>query len=136
MKKHGLIKILSLIVVLLVILSWIIPVSQFTGTEMAKADITRVGFFDLINYPFLAFQLFIQMILFILVVGGFYAILNKTGKYTSLVEAIAKKLKGKEVPFLVIVAFLFAGFSSVFGFSVMLFIFIPFIVSIIRLLHS
>lgn len=134
MKKHGLIKILSLIVVLLVILSWIIPVSQFTGTEMAKADITRVGFFDLINYPFLAFQLFIQMILFILVVGGFYAILNKTGKYTSLVEAIAKKLKGKEVPFLVIVAFLFAGFSSVFGFSVMLFIFIPFIVSIILLL--
>lgn len=134
MKKHGLIKILSLVVIVLVILSWIIPISQFTGTEMAKADITRVGFFDLINYPFLAIQLFIQMIIFILVIGGFYAILNKTGKYTELVEKIAKKLKGKEVAFLVIIAFLFAGFSSVFGFSVMLFIFIPFIVSIILLL--
>lgn len=134
MKKHSLIKILSIVIIVLLILSWIIPVSQFTGTEMAKADITRVGFFDLINYPFLAFQLFIQMIIFILVIGGFYAILNKTGKYTELVEKIAKKLKGKEVPFLVITAFLFAGFSSVFGFSVMLFIFIPFIVSIILLL--
>ena len=61
MKKHGLIKILSLVVIVLVILSWIIPISQFTGTEMAKADITRVGFFDLINYPFLAFQLFIMV---------------------------------------------------------------------------
>lgn len=134
MKKHSLLKILALIVGVLLVLTWIIPVSQFSGTEMAKADITRIGLFDIVNYPLLAFQFFIQMILFILVIGGFYGILNKTGKYTELVEKIAKLLKGKEIPFLVITAFVFAGLSSVFGFSLVLFIFIPFIVSIILLL--
>lgn len=134
MKKHSLLKILSIVIAVLLILSWIIPVSQFSGTEMAKADITRIGIFDLINYPLLSFQFFIQMILFILVIGGFYGILNKTGKYNGLVEKISKLLKGKELPFIVIVAFVFAAFSSVFGFSLILFVFIPFIVSIILLL--
>lgn len=134
MKKNGLIKVLLIAIALLLVLSWIIPVSQFSGSEMAKADISRIGIFDVINYPLLSFQYFIQMILFILVVGGFYGLLNKTGKYTELVEKISKSLKGKEKLFLVITAFLFAGMSSVLGLSIILFIFIPFVVSIILLL--
>ncbi len=134
MKKHGLIKILAIIVLVLLVLSWLIPASQFTGTEMAKVDITRVGLFDLFNYPLLTFQYFIQMALFLLVVGGFYGILNKTGKYNELVEKLAKKLKGKEIAFLVIVSFILAAFSSVFGFSIVMFIFIPFLISVVLLL--
>lgn len=134
MKKHGLIKILVLTIIGLLILTWIIPGSQFTGSEMAKADITRIGLFDIFNYPLLTFQYFIQMALFMIVVGGFYGVLNKTGKYNELVEKFAKKLKGKEIIFLIVTSFVLAGFSSVFGFSIVMFLFIPFLVSVILLL--
>lgn len=134
MKKNGLIKILGIVILVLLVLSWIIPASQYTGSEMAKIEITRVGLFDLFNYPLLSFQYFIQMILFMLVVGGFYGILNKTGKYNEMIEKIAKKIKGKEIIFLVVTSFVLAAFSSVFGFSIVMFIFIPILISIILLL--
>ena len=131
MKKHSNFKILSIFILSLVVLSWIIPGGQFNGAEVVKSGMARVGIFDLINFPLSAAQFFIQLIMFILVVGGFYGVLSKTGKYSSLVDKIAKKLKGKEIIFLILVAFLTAALSSVFGFGIVLFIFIPFIISII-----
>lgn len=134
MKKHGLLKILGITVLVLLILTWIIPTSQFTGSEMAKVGLTRLGLFDFFNYPFLAVYYFYQLVLFILIVGGFYGILTKTGVYNTMVDKLAKTIKGKEKIFLVVVSFVLAGLSSVFGFSVIMFMFIPMLISIILLL--
>lgn len=131
MKKHGLFKILSLVIIVLTILSWIISASYYSGSEMVSLGLYRIGLYELLQYPFLAMQYFILTVLFLLVVGGFYGILNQTGKYRKMVENFAAKFKRKETIFLVVVAFLFAALQSVFGYGIYLFIFIPFICSVI-----
>ena len=134
MKKNGLLKIISIIALALLILSWIIPASYFSGSEMVNVGLYRIGLFDIINYPVLAIQYFIQLLLLIVAIGGFYGVLSETGKYRNTLEKIAKSLKGKEIYFLVITAFVLAALSSVFGLGVFLFIFVPALIGIILLM--
>lgn len=131
MKKHGLFKILSLTIVGLLLLSWFIPASYYSSSEMVDLGLYRIGLYEFLDYPFLAVQYFSLTIILLLTIGGFYGVLGKTGKYRSLIEKIAAKLKGKEAIFLVVISFLLAALQSVFGFGLILFIFIPFICSII-----
>ncbi len=133
MKKHGLFKILLLLILLVGILSWVIPASYFDGSAMVDIGRYRVGFFDYFQFFFLTFefQAFIQIFLYILSVGALYAVLSKTGKYRIIIEKFAKKLKGKELLFLLSTAFLIAACTSVFGFSILTFIIMPLLVAII-----
>lgn len=134
MKKHGLFKILSLTIIGLLLLSWFVPASYYSGSEMVDLGLYRMGLHELLEYPFLAVQYFISTIVLLLTIGGFYGVLSKTGKYKPMVEKFAAKLKGKENLFLIVVAFIFAALQSVFGYGLLLFIFIPFICSVILVL--
>ena len=127
MKKHGLLKILGILLFLLLILSYIIPGRQATVDRIGLADIP-------LNYFSIVLQNFSYLILFALAVGGFYGVLNKTGSYKKLLDNIVTKAKplGKRFVYLIII--LFAVITSLTGMTIPLFIFVPFIVSIILLL--
>ena len=131
MKKHGLFKILSLTIVGLLVISWFVKASYYSGSEMVDLGLYRIGLYELFNYPFLSVQFFIIPIVFIITVAAFYGVLGKTGKYRSMVEKLAAKFKGKEILFLIIASFVLAALQSVFGYGLLLFIFIPFICSVI-----
>lgn len=131
MKKHGLFKILSLVIIALLVLSWFIPASYYSGSEMVDLGLYRVGLYELMAYPLLAVQIFLPIIVLLLTIGGFYGVLGETGKYRQMVEKFATKLKGKETIFFIVVAFLFAALQSVFGYGLILFIFVPFICSVV-----
>lgn len=133
-KKNTLLKIVGLLATYMLILTWVIPAASASGGSIVNVQRYRMSLYSLFEYPYLAFQYFLQPLLFILAVGGFYGVLAETGKYRDLLEKIAKKLKGKEKYFLVACAFILAVFSSVFGLNLMLFVFIPFLVAIILLL--
>lgn len=136
MKKNGLFKIILILLIAVSIITWFVPASYYSGNELAEVGMYRVGFFDFFQYISLTFQFqyFIQTIFLILAIGAFYEVLSKTGAYRSILEKIAKSLKRKEKLFLVLVSFVFAALSSVFGFGVIFFLFIPPIISIILLL--
>ncbi len=136
MKKNGLFKIILILLIAVSIITWFVPASYYSGTELAEVGMYRVGFFDFFQYISLTFQFqyFIQAILLILAIGAFYGVLSQTGAYRSILEKIAKSLKRKEKLFLVLVAFAFAALSSVFGFGIIFLLFIPAIISIILLL--
>lgn len=134
MKKNGLFKIISIIALVLLVLTWIIPSSGYNG-EIVNVGLMRVGIFDLLGYSTLAVTTyFFQLFLLIVIIGGFYGVLSNTPKYRSMLEKIAKSLKGKELIFLSITSFVFAALSSVFGLGVILFVFIPPIIGIIMLM--
>lgn len=134
MKKNTMFKIIAIMAMVAYVLSWIIPAASASGSSIASLGLKRVSLYNIIEYPYLALQFFLQPLLFILAVGGLYGVLSETGKYRNKLEKIAKSMKGKETLFLVLTAFVLAALSSVFGLNLMLFIFIPALIGIILLM--
>ena len=127
MKKHGLLKILGILLLLILIVSYIIPGRQ--------ATIERIGFADIpLDYFSIVLQNFSYLVLFALAVGGFYGVLNKTGSYKKLVDNTVTKVKPLGKKFIYLIIILFAVIASMTGMTIPLFIFVPFIVTIILLL--
>ena len=126
MKKHSLLKILGIILLLIVIVTYCVA--------GRSGEITYLGLGDVaVNY-IQSFYYFFDTALFVMVVGGFYGILNKTGAYKKLLDNIVSKVKKHSKIFIFGIIVLFALVSSLTGISIPLFIFVPFVVSIILLL--
>lgn len=127
MKKHSLTKILGILLLLLIVVSYILP-----GRQEA---VSRIGIADLLLYYFsIVLQNFSYIILFALAVGGFYGVLNKTSSYKKLLDSIVTKVKPLGKKFIYITIILFAIVASMTGITIPLFVFVPFVVSIILLL--
>lgn len=127
MKKHGLLKTIGIILLLLVIVSYILPgrgeVIYYTGL----ADV-------LINYFGIVPQNFCYIALFILTIGGLYGVLNKTPAYKKLLDNIVTAVKPLGKKFIFITMIVFAVMASLTGMTLELTIFVPFVVAIILLL--
>lgn len=126
MKKHGLTKILGIILLLLVILSFIL-----TGSNETKHFI---GILD-VPYNFVqSVYYFFYIALFILFIGGFYGVLNEIPSYKKLMDQIATKLKPSGKKFVFITILVLATVTSLTGITLPLLILVPFVISIILLL--
>ena len=88
-KKNTLFKSIAIMFLVLVVLSWIIPTSRVSGTEVISSDLARVSLHQLFEYPWAGPQASAKTVLFILAVGGFYGVLGITGKYRNCLEKIA-----------------------------------------------
>lgn len=126
MKKHSLFKVISMILVLLVIISWI---------AVGRNDVkSYIGFGDLFLNDIRSLYFFFDIFLFILIVGGFYGVLNKSSGYKKLLDNIVSKVKKLGNKFIYLVIILFALVSALTGMDMLIFMFIPFVISIILLL--
>ena len=126
MKKHSLFKVISMILVLLVIISWI---------TVGRNDVkSYIGFGDLFLNGIRSLYFFFDIFLFILIVGGFYGVLNKSSGYKKLLDNIVSKVKKLGNKFIYLVIILFALVSALTGMDMLIFMFIPFVISIILLL--
>jgi len=126
MKKHGLTKILGILLLLIVITSFIL-----NGRSDSKY------FIGILELPFnyiKAVYYFFYLAIFILFLGGFYGVLNKTTAYKKLLDNISTKLKPLGKKFIFITILIFAIVTSLTGMTLPLLIFVPFVISIILLL--
>lgn len=131
MKKNSLIKILFITFISTVFLSWIIPAGQYSSGAFESQGLNPVGIFDLVLAPFSVFDLALPTIIFILVVGVFYGVLNKTGVYSKLVDSIVKKFKNSKIKFLAVLVILTTILSAFVGINFAFYICIPFISAIL-----
>ncbi len=133
MKKTGLFKIIMFILLGIIVVTWLFSASYYTNGSLQDLKMYNVGFFDFWQLLFgsFEFQYFIQIGVLLLTVGALYEVLGKTGKYRAWIERIVSNLKGSETVFILCVAFLIAVLSSVFDYGFALFIFFPFIISIL-----
>ena len=133
MKKTGLFKIIMFILLGIVVATWIFSASFFTEGNLSDLGMYSVGFFDFFSLIFGSYEFtyFLQIFILLVSIGALYGVLGKTGKYRAWVEKIANNCKGKELVTLIIIAFVLAALSSVFDYGFALFIFIPFVISII-----
>lgn len=131
MKKNNLLKILLLVFIGAIFLSWIIPTGEYSNGSFVAGSLTPSGIFDLTFIPLTVFDLALPTIIFVLVVGGFYGVINKTGVYSKMIETFTNKLKGKELKFLIITTICFGLLSSLVGLNFMFFFIIPFVSTIL-----
>lgn len=133
MKKNSLLKAILYVFLAYVVLSWVVKVGTYSNGTLTATDTSPVGLVDLIRYPIvtLSSSLFVLSALVILAIGGFYAVLNKTGVYGNIIEGIKKKFKGQEFKFVVISVIVLSVLASLTGLTLPLFILVPFFTTVI-----
>lgn len=127
LRKHSFLKILFIIMLLIMLVSNFLPGRY--------ESVSRIGAGDLMtNYLSIVLQNFSYIVIFVLTVGGFYGVLSKTPSYKKLVDNIVSKVKPFSKRFIFVIMIVFAVVASLTGMTMPLFIFIPFVVTIILLL--
>ena len=126
MKKHSLFKVILIILGLLVVTCMFVPGRESTVTYLPLLD-TAINFVQ-------SFYYFFDTVVFLLVLGAFYGVLNEVPAYKKLLDNIAQKVKSHSKLFVFIITGLFAVLTSVIGLVNPLLVFVPFVISIILLL--
>lgn len=102
-----------------------VPLEKFTSGSIRKAvsvpgtyrtlERSGQGLIDIIKAPVKGIYESIDVILFILVIGGFMNVFNQTGALVSAMTSLTQKLKGKESVLIILFTFLFSFGGSSFG---------------------
>lgn len=131
-KSFDLLKVLAVSLIIFVLLSWIIPAGSYaSGVYQAAGSTKTIGLYDLVRTPVITLATFIQYGLVFLAIGGFYGVLNKTGVYSNLVNAITNKWEKNKKAFLIITIILFALLSSLTALPTLVFVLVPFFITVL-----
>ena len=125
-KKYGLFKVLSILLLIVVVMTYFVKGRQGSISYLALGDV-------FLNY-LQSFYYFFDTALFILVVGGFYGVLNRIPAYKKMLETFANKVESKSRLFVVLTTIVMALISSLTGLNVLLLLVVPMVVSVVLLL--
>lgn len=133
MKKNSIIKAILFTFLAYVVLSWIIPGGTFSQGSFTKGETAPLGIGDIFIYPIstVISSSFALIGIVILLIGGLYGVINRTGVYQKVVEGTVKKFNGKEKVFLIISILVFAVLASLTTLTLPLIIMVPFFVAVI-----
>ena len=133
MKKYNTLLVVIFTFLFVALLTWILPITYLNG-EFVSAERAQMGINELFSYPIYTFYNFIYVLAYLLIIGGFYGILNKTSAYRLILERIVKFVKGRELLFFIPTVLILATIVSFTGFTFEALIFLPFIAAIVLLL--
>lgn len=131
MKKYDLLKVLGITFLIVMLLSWVIPVGVYSNGTFQSLSTAPIGIFDLFKIPAITAITFIHYGLILLAIGAFYGVLNKTGVYSKIVENIVSKNNKSKSRFLIITVIIFSLLTSVIGNPMLMFVLVPFFVAVI-----
>lgn len=133
MKKHSTIFVIIFTALFMVLLTWLLPVTYLNG-EFITAERSQVGLAQLFTYPTYLMYNFIYVFIYVILVGGFYAVLNKTGVYRTIVDKVVSLVRGKKMLFLSLTVLLLSVLVSFTGHTYEAIIIFPFIIAVVLLL--
>lgn len=133
MKKHNTVKVVLITLLVIMLLTWLLPAAYYQTSYVDQGRV-QMGLFDLFSYPTTALSYFGYIALFILVVGGFYGVLNKIPAYRTLLDDMAKTFKKKGKLVVSIIMVLLAVITSICGLQLGLIMFFPFLIALILLM--
>ncbi|GKZ04100.1 C4-dicarboxylate ABC transporter [Paraclostridium bifermentans] len=118
--------IIFLLIVFMAILTWIIPSGQFQRKEIDNRLVVIPNTYeyvkenpqnidDIFRVPIDGFVDAAEIVGFVLLVGGSFGIVNKTGAIEAGINAVVKKLRGNEIIIIPISMILFSLGGTVFG---------------------
>ncbi len=133
MKKNNTLKVLLITILFTYLLTWIFPISYYNGGLYTDVRYPA-GLFDIFNYPTLTLYYFGQIAVYVLTVGAFYGVLNKTGVFRKICDRIVNLFKGKEIIFFSTIVILLSVIVAFCGLSYELIFLLPLLASIILLM--
>lgn len=133
MKKHNILKIVLLSILVVVLCTWIFPSASFQS-QLSIGERNQLGIFDLFSYFIEVIRYFPYVILMVLTTGMFYGVAYKIPAYRVLLDKLVKLFAGKESIFLAVVMILIAGIVSVTGLSFGILFVFPFVISVVLLM--
>ncbi|MGM9881531.1 MAG: YfcC family protein [Bacilli bacterium] len=118
-KKKVMLSSFSIILILIFvlgILSHVLPDAQFVGKNIVNGSGT-VGatLSQILMSPILGFADAIDVAIFIMMLGGLLAVINKTGALETGIKVLVHKLKGKEILLIPILMFIFSICGTTYG---------------------
>ena len=133
MNKNNTLKVLLITILFTYLLTWIFPISYYNGGLYTDVRYPA-GLFDIFNYPTLTLYYFGQIAVYVLTVGAFYGVLNKTGVFRKICDRIVNLFKGKEIIFFSTIVVLLSVIVAFCGLSYELIFLLPLLASIILLM--
>ena len=130
MKKNNLFKVVGIVILVYVLLSWIIPIVNSIGGfkwEVSK----QLGFMSTASNVINTLPTFIPVVAFVLLVGAFYGVLKVTGAYDKIIDLFSTKASGREKLTLIIIIVLMALISSLVGLDLGLLILFPILIGLL-----
>ena len=132
MKKYNIFKVLTIVILLAMLLSYFIPgtIMGYSGVE--KGTIIPVTFADAFINGVTAVNASLTTLAFVFVIGIFYAVLKKTDRYETLVENTASVFDTNKALFIVITIIVLGAVSLFSGSFMPMLVFVPFLISVLR----
>ena len=98
------------------LLSHLLPNAQFIGDEIVNGSGTvGASLADILMAPILGFESAVDVAIFVMVLGGFLAILNRTGALETGIKVLVQKLKGNEIILIPILMLIFSIGGTTYG---------------------
>lgn len=130
MKKNSLFKVVLIVLGALLLISGVLGIlGYFVPGLEGKFSVIPIG--DVVINFVQSFYYFFDTIVYLLVLGAFYGVLNEVSAYRKLIENIVTKVKNHSKLFVFIMIALFAILTSVTGQVYVLLVFVPFVVAIV-----
>lgn len=134
MKKHSLFKVILIVLGSLIAVDAVLAILGVCGVKGLKDVYTMIPLGDVLINFVQSFYYFFDTVVYLLVLGAFYGVLNKVPAYKKLVDNVAQKVKSNSKLFVFIITGIFAVLTSLTGLTNVLLIFVPFAIAIILLL--
>lgn len=108
--------IILILIFALGVLSYILPIAQFNGEDIINGSgVVRAKISDILMSPILGFESAIDVCIFVIILGGFLAIVTKTGALETGIKVLVQKLKGRETILIPILMFIFSLGGTTYG---------------------
>lgn len=105
-----------ILIYLLGAITYILPQATFTGDTIVNGSgVVRATLPDVLLSPILGFENAIDVCIFVLILGGFLAVVAKTKALETGIQVLVKKLKGNELALIPILMFIFSIAGTTYG---------------------
>jgi len=131
MKNKSIFKATGIMIALTILLTWVVPSSQIGTDGITMGSIMPTGFADIFTALEVISQFFIKPSIFIIFVGMFYGVANRTGAFKKVVDRIVSLTKKRRFIFLVLTILFYAITTALTGMYIQLFMFIPLSIAVL-----
>lgn len=98
------------------ILSHLLPNAEFAGEEIVNGSGTvGASLSDILMSPILGFESAVDVAIFVMILGGFLAIISRSGALETGIKVLVQKLKGREIILIPILMFIFSIGGTTYG---------------------
>lgn len=108
--------IIILLIFLLGIISHLLPGAKFVDDTIVNGSgVVGAKLSEVLLSPILGFADAVDVSVFVMILGGFLAVINSTGALETGIQVLIKKLKGNELALIPILMFIFSACGSTYG---------------------